>query len=558
MKLTRVGIQRTGGGAALLNGLDLILRAPESRGTRTFQPLCLIGPNGSGKSQFLQSVAEAFQALFNAVVPEEERRDVDPNSEFSLRYVLHRPKVEDDVEVEVVASRNTAGAHRLAIRCRSVDGDWSDIAASNARDLLPTRIVAYTSGENETLSLPFLASRIAYADEIQRLAIPAAEGESPASATAPTPRLMLIDYSTHLEVLVANLLLASPEQRAYILGQANLKSLRSVRCIVSLNHGAVRNGVRRRSDSKRKGVQLTGELEGYIETLQACATTWDYDEVAERYVFDFWIDEEARKGFGSAFGNPFDLYLALHKLALLNDLAISNPARKRFEADVRKRRFATRLPEPPEEDKVFRFEEITFHAARRGEVGEAEPVDYVSLSDGEHQLVQMLGVFSMVDEPNVLFLLDEPDSHLNPVWRVKFMSQLAKAPTARGTRENAGALAGAQDVLITTHAPFVPSDLPRDQVIIFRRPDESEQQDVADLGVRARRPDIQTFGASYDRILEQCFGVSPPISQQSQEVIEALLESSDPQEVEAGLQTLGPSVERIQVIDHLDELKQQS
>jgi restriction system-associated AAA family ATPase len=553
MKLTRIGIQRTGGGAALLNGLDLILRDPQQRETRSFQPLCLIGPNGSGKSQFLQSLAEAFQALFHAVVPEEERRDVDPTSEFSLRYMMHRPENADDVEVEVVASRSSAADHRLAIRCRSIGGDWSEVEAGKAKDLLPTRIVAYTSGENETLSLPFLASRIAYADEIQRLAIPTAGGESPTSGTAPTPRLMLIDYSTHLEVLVANLLLACPEQRAYVLHQANLENLRSVRCIVSLNHRAVKNGVKRRPDSKRKGVQLTDELEGYVAVLQACATTWDYDEAAERYVFDFWIDEASRQGFRSAFGTPFDLYLALHKLALLNDLAISSPARKRFEMDVRKRRFATRLPEPPEEDKVFRFEEITFHPSQGGGTTKANPVDYVSLSDGEHQLVQMLGVFSMVDEPNVLFLLDEPDSHLNPVWRVKFMSQLAKTPTANGAREDPNGQAAAQDVVITTHAPFVPSDLPRDQVMIFRRPDGP--QHPAQVGIRARRPDIQTFGASYDQILEQCFGVSPPISKQSQEVIGALLESSDPGEVEAGLKMLGPSVERIQVIDHLDELK---
>lgn len=555
MKITRANISKTGGGAALLNGLDLVLRNPQSDETRSFQPLCLIGPNGSGKSQFLQSLAEAFQALLHAVVPEEERRDVDPTSEFSLRYVLHGPNTEDDVEVEAVALRGSTEDHRLVIRCRSIGEDWSDVEADEAKALLPTRIVAYTSGENETLSLPFLASRIAYADEIQRLAIPTADEENPTSRTAPTPRLMLIDYSTHLEVLVANLLLASPEQRAYVLRQANLENLRSVRCIVSLNHRAVKNGVKRRPDSKRKGVQLTDELERYIETLQTCATTWDYDEAAERYVFDFWIDEESRLGFGSAFKTPFELYLALHKLALLNDLAISSPARKRFEADVRKRRFATRLPEPPEEDKVFRFEEITFHPIRGNEGGKADPVDYVSLSDGEHQLVQMLGVFSMVDEPNVLFLLDEPESHLNPIWRVKFMSQLGEVPTARGNRRDPQSLVGAQDVVITTHAPFVPSDLPRHQVIIFRRSEESEIQNPASVGIQARRPNIQTFGASYDQILEQCFGVSPPISKQSQEVIGTLLQSNDPAEVEAGLKTLGPSVERIQVIDHLDELK---
>lgn len=212
-------------------------------------------------------------------------------------------------------------------------------------------------------------------------------------------------------------------------------------------------------------------------------------------------------------------------------------------------------PDPLVHCKVFRFEEITFHPIQRDGPGQADPVDYVSLSDGEHQLVQMLGVFSMVDEPNVLFLLDEPDSHLNPVWRVKFMSQLAKAPTARGAREDISSPAAAQDVVITTHAPFVPSDLPRDQVVIFRRSEEGEPQDSLQAGIRARRPDIQTFGASYDQILQECFGVSPPISEQSLEVIGNLLESRNPAEVEAGLKTLGPSVERIQVVDHLDELK---
>jgi hypothetical protein len=110
-------------------------------------------------------------------------------------------------------------------------------------------------------------------------------------------------------------------------------------------------------------------------------------------------------------------------------------------------------------------------------------------------------------------------------------------------------------VILTTHAPFVPSDLPRDQVIIFRRSDEGTAQELGRGQVKATRPDIQTFGASYDQILEQCFGVTPPISQQSQAVIGHLLDSGDAAVVEAGLKLLGPSVERVLVVDHLDELK---
>ena len=124
----------------------------------------------------------------------------------------------------------------------------------------------------------------------------------------------------------------------------------------------------------------------------------------EIYTFDYWCDEETSEAFGSFFQSAFELYRALHKLALLNDLAISRAARRRFERDVTSQRFAARLPEPPDEDKVFRFEQVTFRADKS-----SRTVDYVSLSDGEHQLVEILGVFAMIKERNVLFLLDEPE-----------------------------------------------------------------------------------------------------------------------------------------------------
>jgi restriction system-associated AAA family ATPase len=557
VRLTRIRFDRVSGGATLLNGLDLELRRSSEADTTKFQPLCVIGPNGSGKSQFLQCIAEFLQAALHAAVPREERREVDPRSAFTIRYVVQRDAPSSPLEVELIGEPSTGSDRPISLRTREAGDDWSNPMPVDAGSawLLPTRIVAYTSGENETLSLPFLASRIAYADEIQRRAIPSSGRKETAwSAAEPgTPRLMLIDYGTHLEVLVANLLLGSPEQRRYLLDLVGLDDLRSVKCIVSLNHRAVKNSIKRRPESKRRGVQLTDELEGYIDTLKACATTWDYDEKDERYEFDFWIDEEARGAFARRFSSPFDLYLTLHKLALLNDLAISNLARRRFEADVENRRFASRLPEPPEEDKVFRFEEITFHNKGDAGDGAGPPVDYVSLSDGEHQLVQILGVFAMVNEPNVLFLLDEPESHMNPQWRVEFMSKLAKLPTSAGARADRGTAVAAQEVLITTHAPFVPSDLPREQVLVFRRSEGTAHPDGP--GVRPRRPDIQTFGASYEEILAQCFDVSPPISRQPLDFIEELKESSDAAEVEAGLRTLGPSVEKVLVADHLDELK---
>jgi energy-coupling factor transporter ATP-binding protein EcfA2 len=67
-------------------------------------------------------------------------------------------------------------------------------------------------------------------------------------------------------------------------------------------------------------------------------------------------------------------------------------------------------------------------------VGERKnAVDYVSLSDGEHQQALILGIYAMINEKNALFLLDEPESHFNPQWRVKFVQRLMDL---RGSRDD--------------------------------------------------------------------------------------------------------------------------
>ncbi len=244
---------------------------------------------------------------------------------------------------------------------------------------------------------------------------------------------------------------------------------------------------------------MTPELEEYLENLQRCATCYTYDDKDERYVFDFWVNDQTKDAFRYFWKSTLELYTSLHKLAMLNDLAIPKTTRERFRRDTKNRRFASRLPEPQDEDKIFRFDQVQFKSSQREKV-----VEYVSLSDGEHQLLQILGIFSMLSFSNVLFLLDEPESHLNPHWRVKFISRLLDLPTKGGKRnaEKKNQVVE-QDCLLTTHAPFVPSDMSRDKVFIFGK----DKDDV-----KVTHPNIETFGTTFDTILEECFSVRPPIS----------------------------------------------
>lgn len=418
MRLLRIHIisAKTCGG--LLDGLDLRLRA-HSEEVTGLDPLCFVGPNGTGKSQFLQVIAEMFQAVFHTCVQKEERIEGNADLQFELEYLVYAGKGKKPIQVRATRVAEKKGKTRVKIE-QKVDGGWveSDTGSDETKLLLPTKIVGYTSGDNETLSLPFLVSRGGYADEVASVAL----GDNKNQSVSDT-RLMLIDYGTHLEVLIANLLLGGTEKRQILLHEANLKELHSFRCVVQLAHSAVPKAPKKKGVVlSRKGVQLTDELETFLDNLQRCSTCYDYDEKSETYVFDYWINEDTRKAFNFFWENELSLYSAFHKLSMLNDLAIPRDTRKRFRKDTLTRRFSSRLPEPQDEEKVFRFERVGFYSPQNN------VVDYVSLSDGEHQLGQLLGTFCMISEPNTLFLLDEPESHFNPQWRVKFVSRLLNLP----------------------------------------------------------------------------------------------------------------------------------
>lgn len=540
MKLTRIHIVAAQSCGGLLDGIDVRLR-DSTTAEPAFEPLCLIGPNGAGKSQFIQVITEAFQSLFHAVVPNEERDECNPDLQFEIEYTI----VPDNSEypISVKATRLAEGKRRPAVKlARHSEGQWveCDPADPATAALLPSKVIGYTSGGNETLSLPFLVSRAGYANDVAERAL----NSSHAQKVVPDSRLMLIDYGTHLEVLVANLLLGTKSQRAALLEDVRVQDLHSFRCVVQLAHSSAPKAPKKVGSGKRKGIQLTDELESYIEQLQRCATCYDHEPSTDTYTFDFLVTHETRRAFQHFWKNALALYAAIHKIAMLNDLAIPRATRIRFRQETQKRKFASRLPEPQDEEKVFRFERVEFVAAGKG------IVDYVSLSDGEHQIAQLLGTMSMVSFPNVLFLFDEPESHFNPQWRVKLLSRVLALPTADGKRADKGK-AAMQDGLLTTHSPFVASDIHKERVFIFLKNPESGRIEV-------RHPDIETFGTTFDAILSECFGIDPPISDVPMAKIEELKGSDDPEEIRRGMVELGDSVEKIMLADRVRQLLRQT
>ena len=88
-----------------------------------------------------------------------------------------------------------------------------------------------------------------------------------------------------------------------------------------------------------------------------------------------------------------------------------------------------------------------------------QALTFRELSEGEQQLLLVLGLMRFTREDESLFLLDEPDTHLNPAWSVRYRRFL----------ENVGGLDETSQVLMATHDPLVVSSMTKQEVRILER-----------------------------------------------------------------------------------------
>ena len=164
-----------------------------------------------------------------------------------------------------------------------------------------------------------------------------------------------------------------------------------------------------------------------------------------------------------------------------------------------------------------------------------------NLSDGEHQLLHTIGLCLLFRHKPALFLLDEPETHLNPDWRASYISTLRDALEADGGTSNV-----MREVLLTSHSPFIISDCQQENVLVFKK--------NKDGVVTQDRPQFQTFGASTNAITMKVFDQSDTIGDLSKSKLQALREqlknTNDPQSlIDKANQLLGDSVEKILFIN---------
>ncbi|KAA2215622.1 restriction system-associated AAA family ATPase [Chryseobacterium sediminis] len=508
------------------------------------------GLNGSGKSNFLELLAEIFYYLERVKLQDTPKSYIEnKNFGFEIEYILPKTKKGFDY-IEKIESREVLYLDKpfekdvhvnikkdlegfLEMSYSLAGEDNFSVVEENFEQFLPLKIIAYTSGQNELLSNPFIRLRYHYFTEMVN-----------SKYKDCNRRLFFLDAESNYSIFVANMLLGKTAPLNYIKSIFRIEDLHSFRITFNYKHNT------------QEALKILEKKQDLLNPLKACATTWRDDTNAKCLILDFYITEAVHQAFQYYYKTAFQLFQTFYELQSLN-LLIEKQAVRKFVVNASKAiNITDELSKSDPSDLIFRIEKIQIKK-QKIEEGKKDTLYYKSLSDGEHQLNEVIGSVMMMEDDGCLFLMDEPDTHFNPKWRAKMITILNKVSgkeyDAHGNPENIRK----HELIMTTHSPFIISDNQKDNVYKFIRKDKT---------LKLENPKHETYGTSITFLMKQIFDRDITISdyannelidlkREIQNINDTALLAEKIDEIEERLMGFGESIEKFDLYNYLSQVK---
>ncbi|AYH44517.1 AAA family ATPase [Azoarcus sp. DN11] len=425
----------------------------------------LIGQNGTGKSNLIEALITIF-------------RDVDLDRDAALDYTL-------EYEIRGHTVRLQADTAKQKRPFVWVDGkSESQGHLLKNRELLPSHIFAYYSGRNERIEALFQEHQRRFnqrqeittdevlpeqllenftASEADIRALEEAKRRREARLKqAGDDRLRRLFYCRggHSQLVLLACLLSDDPVFQKVLKNLHIESLESALFVLKEPH---------RLREKRRGGKFDEN-----ELNEGDPRFWyARGNVVSEFLDKLWqvawapIEQEATKqiDFRGRTEKQKQLYLFVPSHAKLKQLGELVGGT----------------------DSFFRYAEGAYIGdlidevritVKKREVGDGHDgkVSFTQLSEGELQMLTVLGLMRITREDHCLFLLDEPDTHLNPIWKLRYFDDIEGVLEHQSDSSLSGQLVLSSStyevqsqVLITTHDPMMVGSLKREQVHILRR-----------------------------------------------------------------------------------------
>lgn len=527
--------------------------------------IAFIGLNGSGKSQLLELIAESFSYLERF-----SRRDFVIRSslpfDVTLKFSINLDPDIPDEDLFTIAILRAGG-----VVCKKIDPERGELDWTGELPL-PLHIVGYASGLNENLQRAFMKNAVQYFEimKIRMRRRKELDGVTGVGSLAEINRKYLHKYS-HLfferapeagysnyffpehEILEADtaasqlsymdydsfpflvvaLSILSRDERDRLLSQIQYRHPLKIAM-----HYDLKNWVF--EEDAIRDIKLLVRVAGKhgFSPMGMRASDQDFEAYGLEYlkgkiVLDL-MDENVISALRETnYDDPLQLFNRLYKIHLLGVKNWPTNGRKNLLRDD----FLGTVKKPLKSKMPLTVDEILLADTR----GSAVNID--DLSDGEAQLLQILGVISLYRNKQTLFLFDEPETHLNPAWRTYFHGHLEEAlvPQIQSNEKS--------QILLSTHSPFMISSLKKENVYFFERNDN-------DGCVSMTPAHSQTYGASFEVLIKNYYGLKSVISQSAVEDVKAHLSAMNTAESKQQVlswieENLGESMEKAYLLRKL-------
>lgn len=446
--------------------------------------ICFVGLNGSGKSNIIEALSEifCFLDLYHLNYKKTQKwAKVSPLS-FELEYLLNGPNNKNKhIKIE---SKKNKGPELYEIDEYDTP---IELPLRNLGKYLPIRIIGYSSGQNEIINAPYLKNQGFYSEEVK-----ASLNDKTEIYDVEHTKSIFMDYDSSSLILLSTWLFLRNTKLKIFKDFLRIENTSSFRILINLDGGRI---------------ELTNALKNTVSKLEKCGLIFEKNEKDQKWKIDFIVNSATRKAFKEIFKTPLNFFTSIYKLNLLNALSLKTSERDFYTSKKSKDNLFEKPPSASKEEKVFCVDQLKLIISKP-----KKEIDYLSISDGEHQFFHIIGTMLLFNETNNLFLLDEPESHFNPKWRSHFVKILNEVSQNKE-----------QEFVLATHSPYVVSGCRKENVLKFVRTGEN---------INYTQPKRETFGNSFEALLRELFEVDSFISQSTKMKLKEIIKNKNIDEME--------------------------
>ena len=384
----------------------------------------LIGENGTGKSSMLEMIIRIFMSIYSLQYNATRSKAKIDTGDYSIEYTYASNNIKIQKKNEhyyVWKNDEQLLKNERILAFRSIMRD-------NSNRLLPMRIISFYSGMSTTIrdlnDIIYKNYKTAVFDAIERYF-----GVEEGDPYIPTKHFIYCNDSFTQIYLCAFLCCNNQNQRMCLTDPSGIEEISRIRVI--LDTEAL-------SKNLKKSVNID-DVERTLEFLNGDLCELFHDPTIMGNIYDYSISNFSNwKADAIEILDFFDRLQTIFNAKIIVDVNINN--------------------------KI---------------------VNCDGLSEGQRQLIKMVGMLGLCRFQDTLVLLDEPDAHMNPRWKYDIFNTIQEVLDPSINTQ----------AIIATHEPLVINGVSKRFIRIFERDDETGATKVIE-------PESDTEGMGIDGLLQ--------------------------------------------------------